>query len=584
MKKFNMSIKFKLAMVLSVFVVISTGAVAYCLINIKNQKSDALIINIAGRQRALSQLMTKSVFGLYKGLKSPESEGRVKAMDSYKSDIMEKKKLFNDTMTTFMEGGGIQDTDGTMVAIPRTADPSIRTKLDESRALWERFSHELDMVVASVNDPDGAQMQASLQYIEGNNMPLFKDMNKLTMMYQAASDAKLSYFKKVLYAGIIINLVTFAAVIWTIHRLITARLNALHKHMKDITTGEGDLTKRIDTSDLDEIGVLGQEFNALLGNFEVIISRLMGSCALLKGSSERLSSTFSSMVDGLNRQDQKTRQVATATEEMSATVIEVARNASNMANMAHSADVAAKSGDSSVKKVIERMNGIASSAKQSVQVVAALGNESQKIGNIVQVINDIADQTNLLALNAAIEAARAGEQGRGFAVVADEVRKLAERTTKATKEINEMVSGIQNESKKAVESIEMESAYVEEGVDLTKEAGAALTEITGSINQVNGMIQMIATSTEQQSAVASSISTDMDTVAQISMESSNGVKDVSELAGELSVLAHELEQSLMKFKVSMKAEAVKSGPEPDEDPEAVLPLRPRFAVGDALSR
>ncbi len=543
---FNFKIKTKLVMILAFFVLVSTGAIAYSLLNIRNQKSDALIINLAGRQRALVQAMSKSILGLHNAVKE---EGGRERVDSYRKDIAAKKQLFNETLAGFMDGGAVTDGEGSLVTIPRTRSLPLRVKLEESKALWEAFAERVNTVLVGYSDLSSRETNAAIRYIEDNNAALFKDMNRLTMMYQAESDAKLAGFKDVLYVGIILNLLTFAGVIWLINRLIMQRLSSLHAHMLDITSGEGDLTKRVAVESDDEIGLIGAEFNALLENFETIIARLMGSCALLKESSEKLDGTFSAMAAGITRQDQKTGQVATAMEEMSATVVEVARSASDMTTVSQNAERAAMTGEASVSKVVSRMNDIASSTKRSVEIVSALGSESQKIGNIIQVINDIADQTNLLALNAAIEAARAGDQGRGFAVVADEVRKLAERTTRSTKEIDEMISGIQTESRKAVESIENESSTVEEGVSLTREAGAALREINAGIAEVTGMIQQIATSTEQQSAVASTISSDMEAVASISRESADGVQDVSGLANELSSLAKEMEGTLSKFKV-----------------------------------
>ncbi|MBI1912379.1 MAG: methyl-accepting chemotaxis protein [Deltaproteobacteria bacterium] len=576
MKRVNLNIKFKLVLILTVFVLISTGSVIYSLINIKNQKSDALIINLAGKQRALSQAISKSVLGLHNSLEDGQTKEALQRVEAYKNDIIEKKKAFSRTLAVLSDGGVIKEND-TEVSIPETKEPLIKAKLAESKELWNKFGGNLDVIIEGKN-PKAPDVAAAVRYVEDKNGELFKDMNKLTGMYQEHSDTKLTYFKNVLYIGIILNLLTFGAVIWFIHRLIIARLDELHNHMKDITSGEGDLTKRVQISNTDEIGVIGQEFNILLGNFEVVISKLMGSCGLLQQSSDRLNGTFSSMVDGFNKQDQKTGQVATAMEEMSATVLEVARSSSDMAEVASKADTAVKTGEASVYKVVERMNDIAASTKKSVEVVAALGSESLKIGNIVQVINDIADQTNLLALNAAIEAARAGDQGRGFAVVADEVRKLAERTTKATKEINQMITGIQEESKKAVESIERESKTVEEGVLLTKEAGSALNDITSSINHVNGMIHQIATSTEQQSAVASTISADMEAVADISRESANGVRGVSTLALELNELAEELERTLSKFKVSGSNNCEEEEEEFADDTAKLIPFKQTLAV------
>jgi len=578
------SIRTKLIIFLTVFLVISTGAVVYSIVNIKNQKSDALLINLAGRQRALSQFMSKSVLGLQRSLADTESPDAQKRAEYYRADIIKRRNLFDKTLNAFINGGETMSGSGKTVVLSRATDPALRAHLTESALVWKKFSARLDTILAGTAEPGSADVVAAVSYIEDNNVPLFKYMNKLTGMYQGLSDSKLVNFKRVLYGGVVLNILAFCAIMWLIHRSIISRLAALHRYMAAITGGEGDLTQRVEDCVDDEIGVIGNEFNVLLDNFDEIISRLSESCGTLRDSSSGLKSTFDGLSDGINRQDQRTGQVATAMEEMSATVIEVAKGASSMAEVALKADAAVKNGEDAMQKVIDRMNEIAESTKRSVEGVAALGAESQKIGNIVQVINDIADQTNLLALNAAIEAARAGDQGRGFAVVADEVRKLAERTTKATKEIDSMISGIQNESMKAVESIEQESKAVEQGVVLTKEAGASLSEITGSINTVSDMIQQIATSTEQQSAVASTISADMEAVASISRDSSRAVSDVSSMASGLSALALDLEGTLSRFKVSGTGAAESTRPRSMDDDVTVIETTaaaPGLAAGNA---
>jgi ABC-type transporter Mla subunit MlaD len=196
------------------------------------------------------------------------------------------------------------------------------------------------------------------------------------------------------------------------------------------------------------------------------------------------------------------------------------------------------------------MNGISQTAKNSSEVVATLSERSKEIGKIIMVIDDIADQTNLLALNAAIEAARAGEQGRGFAVVADEVRKLAERTTKATKEIDGMIKTIQNEIKKALNSMEDEINVVGEGVTLAHDAGSALTEIISEVDKVANMVAQIATSTEEHSTVADHISNDIDGVAYITEETNKSAQQIATVFQDMAETIASIRSSVAGFKIS----------------------------------
>ena len=195
------------------------------------------------------------------------------------------------------------------------------------------------------------------------------------------------------------------------------------------------------------------------------------------------------------------------------------------------------------------MNRIAEAVHNSSYTIQALGANSNQIGEIIAVIDDIADQTNLLALNAAIEAARAGEQGRGFAVVADEVRKLAERTTKATKEIAAMIKSIQSDTSGAVASMESGTGEVERGVEMTRKAGEALKEIVNNVQHVSDMIGQIATAAEEQSAAAEQISTSIETIASVTKESAAGARQSSTACQELSRLALELQKMVGQFKL-----------------------------------
>jgi methyl-accepting chemotaxis protein len=196
------------------------------------------------------------------------------------------------------------------------------------------------------------------------------------------------------------------------------------------------------------------------------------------------------------------------------------------------------------------MKRIADVVNRSAETVKALGNSSNQIGEIIVVIDDIADQTNLLALNAAIEAARAGEQGRGFAVVADEVRKLAERTTKATKEISGMIKSIQADTAGAVSSMEEGTHEVDSGIKLADRAGASLREIVGMIQNLTDMVAQIASASEQQSSASEQISKNVDAISKVTGETASGTQQVARAAEDLNRLTENLQQLVSKFKLS----------------------------------
>ncbi len=315
---------------------------------------------------------------------------------------------------------------------------------------------------------------------------------------------------------------------------------------------DGDLTRKIDASAMekkDEIGQLMKSLDKMSGNLREFLKSVNASSSKLASAAEELSSTSEQMSRGMQSQTLQTSQIASAMEEMSATVLEVARNSQTAASSAKEATITADQGGEVVAKTVEGMQKIAGTVRESARTIGELGKSSDQIGEIVAVIDDIADQTNLLALNAAIEAARAGEQGRGFAVVADEVRKLAERTTKATKEIATMIKNIQNETTGAVGAMEAGTREVAKGVDLANQAGDSLRVIVDAVQKVNDMIGQIATAAEQQSSAAEQISTGIESVASVTKETSSGAQQTASAGQELSRMATELQTMIAQFKV-----------------------------------
>jgi len=309
----------------------------------------------------------------------------------------------------------------------------------------------------------------------------------------------------------------------------------------------GELSHEAPVLSNDEIGDMAKSFNLMIANLRRIAGQITTSTAALASSSEELSATADDMNNGTHELSSQTEQVVTAMTEVSQTIMDMAKNASNAADGSKNASETAVKGKKIVDTTATDMIGIAKTVQEAASTIEELGRSSAQIGEIVAVINGIADQTNLLALNAAIEAARAGEQGRGFAVVADEVRKLAERTGQATKDIAQRIAAIQSAAGESVDAMKRGSDEVDKGVALAREASSALdTIVTASTNAMD-MVQRIAAATEQQSAATEEVTQNMESISTITKRSSTSTEQIKVSAAELAKLASGLKEMTAWF-------------------------------------
>lgn len=312
---------------------------------------------------------------------------------------------------------------------------------------------------------------------------------------------------------------------------------------------QGDLTHKVSIAGKDEFAWMCWEYSQGRKGFTGLVKEILGSAGQLAAAAEELSAITEQANTGVMRQQGEIEQVATAMNEMSATVTEVSKNAGSAATAAQDADNQAKQGCEVVDTTVQTINNLASEVERTSQVIENLKGDSISIGAVLDVIRDIAEQTNLLALNAAIEAARAGEQGRGFAVVADEVRTLASRTQQSTREINDMIERLQNGANQAVSVMEMGRAKAEESVEQAAKAGEALQAITGVVDSIKGMNMQIASAAEQQSATAEEINRNIVNISEVSQETAGGSQQTASASDELARLASDLQGQVGKFKI-----------------------------------
>ncbi len=335
-----------------------------------------------------------------------------------------------------------------------------------------------------------------------------------------------------------------------ISRSCTKPLSRMLAMLRDIASGDGDLTKRLEVTGKDELAELAGAFNAFVDKLHGIISRVARNSTEVASAAAQLTATSQQMATGSEEMACQSGTVATAGEQMAVTSSEIARNCQLVARGSQEANRVAVNGASVVEHSIGLMSQIAQRVMATASTVEKLGNRSDQIGDIVGTIQDIADQTNLLALNAAIEAARAGEQGRGFAVVADEVRALAERTTRATDEIGRMILSIQQETREAVNEMEDGVRQVEQGTSEAARSREALDEILAQINAVTMQIHQIAAAAEEQTATTNEINSNIQQITVGIGETSRGAQESAGAAEHLSRLSEGLNLLVAQFKLS----------------------------------
>ncbi|WP_226501163.1 methyl-accepting chemotaxis protein [Pseudomonas sp. MWU16-30322] len=338
-------------------------------------------------------------------------------------------------------------------------------------------------------------------------------------------------------------------VIWLVGHGIARPLKQMVAMLDDIAKGEGDLTRRLSSDRSDELGSIAKGFNTFLAKLQAMITQVVTSVQSVSDSSEHTADIAIRTNIGIQKQMAEIDQVATAVQEMTATAQDVARNATQAAQAASHADQAAGQGMQIVRDTSNSIGALAMEIGKAVDVVQTLAKDSENINAILTAIRGIAEQTNLLALNAAIEAARAGEQGRGFAVVADEVRNLAQKTQKATEEIQTMIQQLQQGTRDVVRVMEDSQNRTDESVQHAAKAAEALETITQAVSVINDMNTQIASAAEEQSAVADDINRNVINIGQVANEVAGGADESSSASAGLTKLAEQQRRLINQFKV-----------------------------------
>ena len=395
-----------------------------------------------------------------------------------------------------------------------------------------KIMEEFDKKSKNLNDKVGSFRETEIKQANSLNGAMVATMNMLRLV--------------LVITGLLI--LAFALLTaWYITRGITKPLKRTVEMVTRIASG--DLSADIVVESRDETGQLQEAMQLMAQNLRGIISQTVQISSGIASSSTQLRAAAEQIAAGAEQAAGQTDTVATASEEMQATSADIARNCALAAEACKQTTESATAGTQVAGQSVKGMDAIVERVRRSSASITSLGTRSEQIGAIIAVIEDIADQTNLLALNAAIEAARAGEQGRGFAVVADEVRALAERTTKATREIGEMIKGIQGETRTAVKEMEEGVHEVETGAELSQMSGRSLESILERINDVTLQINQIATAAEQQTATTGEVANNISQMTGIANQSFLGAQDTAAAARQLAAQAQQLQSLMSQFQV-----------------------------------
>ncbi|MCW0462707.1 hypothetical protein NB717_003775 [Xanthomonas sacchari] len=437
--------------------------------------------------------------------------------------------------------------------------------LEQSQAQWAEMKKDLDALQASSRSLFAAQSAAAA--LTAGSGKMLEDSKKLFDAFSAFGSTRDTRLFPNFWLGVISGLLALLSIVGFVWTTVRSRSReqeirlqtqveynsrnqqAIMRLLDEISSlGEGDLTVKASVTE-DMTGAIADAINYAVDELRHLVTTINDTSAKVAVSTEETQATARQLAEAAGHQAEQIGSASVRINEIAASIEQVSRNSTESAEVAQRSVVIAAEGAGVVRETIQGMDQIRDQIQETSKRIKRLGESTQEIGSIVELINDISEQTNILALNAAVQAASAGEAGRGFALVADEVQRLAERTSGATRRIEGLVQTIQADTNEAVSSMEQTTSEVVSGARLAEDAGTALTEIERVSNALNTLIKNISIAAHQQSAAAIDITQTMDVIRQITGQTSQGAGQTAESIGRLAQLAADLRRSVADFKL-----------------------------------
>ncbi len=526
----RLSVSHKLLLSHGLLFLMSLLIIGSVYLTLQKQKSDAIVINLAGRQRMLTQKMTKEMLNLLQG-EQTENERNL---------LLSTINVFDVTLRALYNGGNAP-LDLKMTRF-RKIPPSrgvVRAQLEKVRNLWEKFKEHL---TAILNQGEGVGRDSL--YILEHNIELLQEMNKAVGLMQKEAEKKITALRTLIGILGILSLFIFIVSF----RIAGSIVNPLKEFVEKFKAGtKGDLTVRMSIDSEDEIGEMAQSFNQFMDSLNTLICSAKDVSHAASQSVSESTEIINGFVSSSRELSSKAESIASATEELNATVKEIADVTRQANEGSEGVAEMAVQGTNELKNLIDQIQNVVNVEQEFAEKFNRLNKDSAQVSDVVVVINDIADKTNLLALNAAIEAARAGEAGRGFSVVAEEIRKLAEKTKDSTKEIRDVIEKIQKDINTMSEEVNNNVDIIKEMAAKALDVGNLIEQMNQTISEVRTFIDHVASATEEQALATSDISQNITNISAALSQYTQSMTDISSTMEQLSEKVEEMNVLLNRF-------------------------------------